>query len=148
VSRHPLKIGHTVTVSDQKGFSLGHTLNINDIEVRVGDGSTLDFGNITHDLISESTYYHRIFTINRNSGCLVRHHLNGVYVGQLDAPTVTGEIYDPSTSDLGTPGNIGFGYVWGWRFIGSVNIIKIYNKILTESEIQQNYTTIRSRFDI
>ena len=147
-SRHPLKIGHTVHSAATKGWSVGHTACNNYIQVRVSDGINISFINLPHITLAESTYYHRIFTINRLNGCTTSHYLNGMLIGTHNAPLVTGEIYNQNqTSDIGSSG-IGFGNVYGWRFIGSINVIKIYNRALSPSEILQNYNATKTRFGL
>lgn len=145
-SRHPLKLGHTVYSSNQ-GWSAGHGASSTSTQIRVGDGSAETSTNISHDAIQESTYYHRVFTVSRDSGCLTKYYINSEYIGQQDASTVTGSIYDPDVYDGSVPG-LSFGYVWGWRFIGSFNILRVYNKVLTQSEIVQNYNATKKRFNL
>jgi hypothetical protein len=147
-SRHPLKIGHTVTSTDTKGWSVGHQDCNNNIEVRVSDGVNISFTDLTHSALVESTYYHRVFTVSRASGCSTTYYLNNVLVGTHNAPLVTGAIYDQNQgSDFGGAGLI-FGYCWGWRFIGSVNVIRAYNRVLTPTEIAQNFNAQKSRYGL
>lgn len=144
-SRHPLKLGHTA-YGNNKGWSVGHRSSDNYIEVRASDGVNISYASIYHETIEESTYYHRIFTVSRESGCLTKYYLNGNYVGQHNATSVTGEIYDPDVGD-GMKG-LSFGFVWGWRFIGSLNLLKVHNRALTASEILQSYNATKSRFGL
>ena len=147
-SRHPLKIGHTVTSTSTKGWSVGHQTCNDNIEVRVSDGANISFTDLTHSALVESTYYHRVFTVSRANGCSTTYYLNNVLVGTHNAPLVTGAIYDQNqASDFGGSGII-FGYCWGWRFIGSINTIKIYNRALTTQEVTQNYNAQKSRFSL
>jgi len=147
-SRHPLKIGHTVTSTGTKGWSVGHQTCNNNIEVRVSDGTNFSFTDLNHANLSESTYYHRVFTVSRSNGCATTYYLNGNLVGTHNATSVTGEIYDQNQgSDFGGSGII-FGYNWGWRFIGSVNVIRFYNRALTDAEVLQNYNAQKGRFGL
>jgi hypothetical protein len=145
-SRHPMKLGHTVTSSSTKGWSVGHQTCNNNIEVRVCDGTNMSFTDVSHFTLEESTFYHRIFTVDRATGCLTKCYINGKLVGSHDATNVTGEIYDPNQSSDSIGSGLVFGYCWGWRFIGSVNIIRAYNRILTDDEITQNYNALKNRF--
>lgn len=145
-SRHPLYINGTVTSASTPGWSVGHRASTNAVEIRVADGTTLAFQEIANPPISEATHYHRVFTVNRDVGCLTKYYLNGSYMGQVDAPTVTGSIYDGVTTDHLT--GVVFGFVYGWRYIGVINIIKIYKAVLTQDEINRNFTSYRSRYGV
>jgi hypothetical protein len=138
-SRHPFYINDTVTSSSTKGWSVGHSSSASTIEVRTCDGTNLSSGTIAHS-VQESTTYHRIFTVNRSSGLLTRYYVNGNYIGQFNSPSVTGTIY--------SSGGIKFGDVWGWRYIGDIYVIKIYNRILSDSEIKNNFESLKGRFGI
>jgi hypothetical protein len=136
MSRHPLYINGTVTAATTKGWSVGHTTSDTYLQVRVSDGVNLSVTNIPHN-VTQSTAYHRIFTVNRTSGCVTKYYQDGVYMGEDNAPLITGSIYDGVTTDFVT--GMVFGYVWGWRFIGGISTIKVYNRVLSTQEIQQNY---------
>jgi hypothetical protein len=146
-SRHPMRLGHTV-YSGNKGWSVGHQTCNNNIEVRVSDGTNTSFTDLTHDDLEESTYYHRVFSVSRDSGCATTYYLNGELVGTHNATSVTGEIYDPNQSSDYLTAGLSFGYNWGWRFVGSINIIKVYNRVLSSSEVLQNYNSTKSRFGL
>lgn len=139
-SRHPFFINATVTSVSDLGWSVGHRASTNYIEVRASDGVNLATGSIYHSTIQESTTYHRVFTIDRSSGLLTSYYINGSYVGQFNAPAVTGPIFSNKI--------IKFGEVWGWRYIGDLYIIKIYSKILSENEIKANFEALRGRYGI
>ena len=147
-SRHPMKLGHTVTAADKKGWSVGHQQCNNNIEVRVSDGTNLGSTDVSHFDLVESTYYHRVFTVSRASGCLTKCYINSDLVGSHDATSVTGEIYDPDQTSDSIGAGLVFGYCWGWRFIGSANIIRVYNRVLTAKEITQNHNALKSRFGL
>lgn len=138
-SRHPLYVNDTVTAATTKGWSAGHASTATQIEIRACDGVNLANGYIQHS-VQEATTYHRVFTISRASGLLTTYYVNGVQIGQVNAPSVTGTIY--------SSGNIVFGNVWGWRFIGDIYLIKVYNRVLSLAEIQQNYEALRGRYGI
>jgi hypothetical protein len=138
-SRHPFFINDIATSSSNKGWSVGHNASSTSIEVRASDGVSLAVGTISHT-VQESTTYHRIFTIDRSSGLLTKYYVNGNYIGQFNAPSITGTIFSNQI--------IKFGDVWGWRYIGDLYIIKIYSRLLSESEIQANFQSLRGRYDI
>jgi hypothetical protein len=148
MSRHPLKLCHTTYNSNYKGWSVGHRGSSSSIEVRVSDGAYFSTTTLNHPTISESTYYHRIFCVSRNNGCSTTYYLNGDLVGTANATTVTGAICDKDqSSDYGSAGLV-FGMVWGWRYIGSINIIRVYDYALSASEVLQNYNATKGRYGL
>jgi hypothetical protein len=144
-SRCPIYVNSTVTSVSQKGWSAGHTSTATSIEIRTGDGTNLSNGYISHS-VAESTVYMRTFTIDRTSGVLTKYYVNGSYVGQHNATNVTGSIYDGTNTDFIT--GFVFGYVWGWRFIGGIYNIMVYNRLLSENEILQNFNAQKSKFGL
>lgn len=145
MSRHPLKLGHTVFSSSTPGWSAGHGASSTYTQIRVADGTNFSTTDITHPRILESTYYHRIFTIDRSLGCTTSLYMNGKYIGQDVGSNVTGSIY----SEIGgeTSGFL-FGNVWGWKYAGNFNMLKVYNRALNVTEILQNYNATKSRFNL
>lgn len=138
-SRHPMYIARNPTNANEKGWSVGHGVTSTQLEVRVCDGTTLVNGFISHT-VQESTIYHRTFTVSRTSGVSTNYYVNSVFLGQVNAPGVTGTIYNS--------GNLVFGNVWGWRYIGDLYSFKVFNRVLSATEIQQNYNATRSRFGV
>lgn len=68
-------------------------------------------------------------------------YINGSYINQVSTPNTAGySIYDG--------GGITFGALYGWRHFGRRTLLKIYNKILTTSEIKQNFEAYRGRYGI
>jgi len=147
MSRHPLKIGHTV-YSGKKGWSVGHRASSNSIEIRASNGSSSSVVTINHSEIAESTYYHRAFSVSRSNGISTACYLNASLIGTASSTGLTGSIYDGSqTSDFGSSGLV-IGFVWGWRYIGSINIVRVYNYALSANEVQRNYLATKSRFGL
>ena len=144
-SRCPIYVNSTVTGASQRGWSAGHSSTTTSIEIRCCDGTNLSNGYISHS-VAESTVYMRTFTIDRTSGVLTKYYVNGSYVGQHNATNVTGSIYDGTNTDFVT--GFVFGYVWGWRFIGGIYNIMVYNRLLSEAEILQNFNAQKGRFGL
>ena len=68
-------------------------------------------------------------------------YLNGTYIGGGSALNTAGtSVYDG--------GGITFGTLYGWKHFGRRAGIKIYNKVLTQQEITQNYDATKSRFGL
>jgi hypothetical protein len=144
-SRHPIYVNGTVTTTTPLGWSAGHTSTATYMQIISGDGVNRQVTDISHNVV-ESTIYHRVFTINRENGVLTKYYVNGNYIGQANHTSVTGSIYDGITTDFQT--GFVFGYVWGWRYIGDVYKISVYNKVLSSEEIQNNYNAIKTRFGL
>lgn len=144
-SRHPIYVNGTVVNNSTPGWSAGHQSSSTSMQIISGDGVNRQVTNIDHNVI-QSVIYHRVFTINRTNGTLTKYYVNGSYIGEADHSNVTGSIYNGTTTDFQT--GFVFGYVWGWRYIGAVFNISVYNRTLSLQEIQQNFNAIKSRFNI
>ena len=148
-SRCPIYVNGTVTNNSsggpRTGWSAGHGASTTSMEIRCGDGTNFSNGFINFN-VNESTVYIRTFTIDRTNGVLTKYYVNGNYIGQHNATNVTGSIYTGSGSDF-VDGFV-FGYVWGWRFIGGIYNIMVHNRVLTDSEITQNYNALKGRFGL
>jgi len=103
------------------------------------------FGMYADDLtsnqsISISTWYNLVFTIN-NSTFLQQIYING----SLDNSRTAGGAYIGSGSNARICGAvIGFGL----PFDGFMSLCTAYNRVLTTSEIQQNFNALRGRFGV
>jgi hypothetical protein len=148
-SRCPIYVSSTVTNyssgGPRTGWSAGHANGSTSMEIRTGDGTNFSSGYINH-VVSESTVYLRTFTVDRTNGVLTKYYVNGSYIGQHNATNVTGSIYDGTYSDFVT--GFVFGYVWGWRFIGGIYNIMVYNRALSDQEVLQNYNAQKGRFGL
>lgn len=77
---------------------------------------------------------------NRSSNT-VSLYINGVYQGVGSTPNTAGiTIYDGGGISLGT--------LYGWKHFGRRSLVRVYNRILTATEINQNYQAIKTRYDI
>jgi len=66
-------------------------------------------------------------------------YINGNLIGSASTPNTAGTaIYDG--------GGIEFGTLYGWKHFGRRASIKIYNKVLTQNEVLQNFNAIKDRF--
>jgi hypothetical protein len=147
-SAHPLKLGHTMFTT-QSGWSVGHRDSQTEMEIRVGNGimgSVTPGIGIATPLIENSKFYHRVFTVSRDVGTLTKFYLNADYMGELDSPYISGSIYNPTVSDVGD--SLMIGNVWGWRYSGSIAVVKVYDRVLSEEEIREDYNSYRYRFGI
>lgn len=108
---------------------------------------TLRFGMYSNDTdftVSTSTgiWYHYVFTYNHNSPYTKQLYRNGV--------EINGNTIQTQQSYLGTGTlRIGATYSSGGSYAnGKMSGIKLYNRILTASEILQNYNAQKSRFGL
>jgi hypothetical protein len=68
-------------------------------------------------------------------------YINGVYQGGGSISEVEGQtLYDGN--------GMVFGSLYGWKHYGRRSMIRIYDKLLTTSEIRQNFNAIRARYSI
>ena len=68
-------------------------------------------------------------------------YVNGTYINALSTPNTAGTaVYDGA--------GITFGTLYGWKHFGRRGAIKIYNRVLSASEITQNFNAVRSRFSL
>ena len=138
-SRHPLYVNQNPTSSTTKGWSVGHGATSSSMEFRICDGTNLVNGFLSHSVV-QSTIYHRAFVVDRTEGANMKYYVNSIYIGQVDASSVTGSIY--------TSGGLVLGNVWGWRYIGNIYNVSVYNRALSAAEVKQNFNTTRGRFGI
>ena len=77
------------------------------------------------------------------------HHVIGTYNGSVAALYIDGNLeVSGARSGNFTPGNIAIGSVGGGgeHFNGKIANVRIYNKALTASEVQQNYQATKDKF--
>lgn len=68
-------------------------------------------------------------------------YINGVYIGGGNTPNTAGQaIYDGDGGSIGT--------LYGWKFYGRRGAFKIWNRVLSQSEITQNYNAQKTRFGL
>jgi hypothetical protein len=124
------------------GFDWAHgTTSASTLNLTANDGTTL----VRQDIALNATqsqydkWIHRTFVFDRTLG-QVRVYYDGIYQNMLDISSITGIIYN----------NIGvqWGQLYGWQHDGFRAGMKIYNKILSISEIKQNFEAYRGRYGI
>lgn len=82
------------------------------------------------DAISDGAWHHIVLTASRTGNATL--YIDGVSVGTPASITAVGNIDDPGSPVL--IGDIGFG---GQPFDGGIDDVRIYNKVLTPSEVRQ-----------
>ena len=134
--------GTTVYGSSSIGIDWAHGTATNSvINLTINDGTNLVRQNLSLNT-TQSQYdkwIHRTFIYDRTNGELVVYY-DGVYQNTLDISSVTGSVYNGV--------NLQWGELYGWRHDGFRSGMKIYNRVLTSSEIKQNFNATRGRFGI
>jgi hypothetical protein len=105
--------------------------------------------------IATNTFYHVVLNKNTTVGTLeiyVNGALNGtqtfdpVSYGQW---ATTGSYIGSNLLDIGKSSNTSVGQGWSTStLLGSIPVARLYNRVLTASEILQNYNALKSRFNL
>jgi len=68
-------------------------------------------------------------------------YINNTFIGSGSTPNTAGQsLYDGDGCSLGT--------LYGWKFYGRRASIRFYNKVLSTTEIAQNYNALKTRFGV
>ena len=105
--------------------------------------------------IATNTFYHVVLNKNTSSG-LLEIYVNGVLTGSqtFDAATFgqwtsAGQFIGANILDIGKSTNTNSGQGWATDFFnGIIPVAKVYNRVLTAAEVQQNFNALRGRFGI
>lgn len=138
---------HTTVICTDTGYRYGVKLmsyaNYNRYGLWIGFGSTSHQAMISETLDNDTTY-HLVSSWNQATG-QVKIYLNGV----LKSTQSTGQTSAVSLNEakivVGADYH-GLGNSYGLN--GQVYVGKIYNKVLTDAEVLQNYKAYKNRFDI
>jgi len=107
------------------------------------NGQSNDF----HSAVPYSTgvWYHWIITVDKNAGTNpIKVYVSGALYAQGNSSA------GASNLNVGTHG-AAIGYKLnsaGEYFDGDIKFVKVYNRILTASEVQSNYRAVKNRFNI
>jgi hypothetical protein len=105
--------------------------------------------------IATNTFYHVVLNKNTSSG-LLEIYVNGVLTGSqtFDAATFgqwtsAGQFIGADILDIGKSTNTNSGQGWATDFFnGIIPVAKVYNRVLTAAEVQQNFNALRGRYGI
>ena len=107
-----------------------------DAKFRIYDGTSWRY--VTTTIMSTGTWYHHVVTLE-SDGRTCKGYLNGV---EEVSQTITNTAFI-NYSDYA----IGRKYSgFGNYFNGKISNFKIYNRVLTSSEVLQNYNALKNRF--
>jgi hypothetical protein len=125
---------------NNRGMSSGDGSLETGFVIEVNNGGTYFVGTVTHKT-ELSVIYHRTMVIDRtNNGFKFKYYVNGVFLGQVEDPSISGSIYDG--------GGMSFGNMFGWLFSGSLYNLTIHSSALTSQQISQNFNAVRGRFGL
>lgn len=101
----------------------------NTSDVLIGAGSTTAWTNLC--------------AVGDFSNSVIRTYRNGIFSSQGTYRNTTG---NGSSFGIGISGDTFTG--WNSTFTGQISIVQIYNRVLTETEIKQNFEATRGRYGI
>ena len=106
---------------------------------RIDDGVSSHQNIHTQDYVAGRWYY-AVVTYDASSG-VGKAYLDGVFVGSINF--VTNLVFDSEKEFIAKSDN-----EQNESFIGSVAIVKMYNRALSPEEVLQNYNATKSRFGL
>jgi len=127
------------------GFTYGiraYFNTANQIYFSVSSGSTTQFifATVPSNLRDDGLWYNGVFQASPTTSYL---YLNGVLVGSRAVTWLGSTIYNTDTWRLGRDNNNPNQF-----FTGSMASYKMYNRVLTQAEILQNYNATKTRFGL
>jgi len=87
-----------------------------------------------------SAWHHVVVLFDRSSQFRITYYLDSVYQNYKDIPT------NQNTSANGVPGIVRNACCILWT--GTLSIFNVYNRLLTGTEVIQNYSVLKSRFGL
>jgi len=94
---------------------------------------------------TNGVWYNVTWTITTNAGVsqTIKSYENGAYVASTTSPS-TSYIWDGDVGDL----MLGIGFNSSRWFTGYIGTFALYDRVLSASEIEQNFTVQRQRFGV
>ena len=128
------------------GFDWNHGNYMGMSKVRIGqsDGGGTGY-EISDDLNADITlsvldkWQCRQLIWDRGNG-EIRNHINGILQDTGDISSLIDPLYDGGGATIGT--------LYGWFHYGDRGVTKIYNKVLSSSELLQNFNSLKSRYEL
>ncbi len=118
----------------------------NGYELRINNGTpSFQIWNSTNTVVNSSTsisinnWYH---IVAKYDGTQLKIYVNGTLKGTTNSTLGIGT---PSSYDLRI-GSMGLSHIY--EFQGYIDVSKIYNRALSDTEILQNYNSLKSRFGL
>lgn len=122
----------------ETGQSIGFQTSATTVGVEVNSDGV--WRTPSYSVGSTSNVWLHVTQTTSNTGNATITYVNGTKVGEFGIP---------GTLSSGGGFLIGLGYYGGVRYpAGRVSFLKVYNKVLSASEVQQNFNALRGRFGI
>ena len=76
---------------------------------------------------------------NRDDGAIT-NYINGIYQDTGNISSLSSPLYDGGGATIGT--------LYGWFHYGDRGVTKIYNRVLSTSELLQNFNGLKNRYEL
>ena len=122
----------------------GNSMGMNTVRIGQSDGGGTGYEiqdnlSVNTDLSVLNKWQCRQLIWDRDNG-EIRNHINGILQDTGDISSLAGSLYDGSGATIGT--------LYGWHHYGDRSLTKIYNRVLSPAELQQNFNAIKNRFNL
>ena len=119
-SHCPLFIATNPTRKSHHGVSIGHKQSHSELEVRLGDGLTMESVKLQHSRVALDKPCNRtVRLLRRESGRVLDVWIDSEHIGTKDLPELGGDLYAGD-------GGVVFGNVWDWSFTGTLDSLTIH----------------------
>ena len=127
------------------GFDWNHGNNTTNLRMGLSDGGGTGYE--IDDYLSINTptakamdeWQCRQIIWDRDNG-KIQNYIDGVYQDEGNISSLTNSLYDG--------GGASIGQLYGWFHYGCRSLTKIYNRVLSPTELQQNFNALKSRFGL
>jgi hypothetical protein len=125
------------------GFGLQQTAGLYRNWIRLSTGS------VSHNInLTTGIFNHIVLIWGGESDSKIYTYLNGILVAQNNITYgAFGQNHNSRPFRIGFPYTTGGNTATGY-FKGNIGNIKVYNKVLTAAEVNQNFEALRGRYDI
>ena len=85
------------------------------------------------------TWQCRQIIYDRSNG-KIQNYINGAYQDEVSISSLSNSLYDGGGAVIGS--------LYGWFHYGERSLTKMYNKVLSPTELQQNFNAVKNRFGL
>tara|TARA_R100000951_G_scaffold94312_1_gene83045 strand:- start:8 stop:1261 length:1254 start_codon:yes stop_codon:yes gene_type:complete len=131
------------TEPDPAGFGLV-IKNSNQYALNLTNNTPTSYQHLLPISFNQNIYHHITYTFKSSTGKVI------AYSDGTQYSTVTNSSYSWNIPTDSTRTNIGWNTQGGWgNYINmDIPVVKVYNKVLTPEEVQQNFNAYKNRFNI
>lgn len=127
--------------TDTVGFDWNHAQLVTKFRFTqsCGNNTTVDAASInTSPYNTYNSWRYRTMIWNRglDTNSLF---INGNIVGSISTPNTSGQV-------IYAGNNLSIGTLYGWKHYGRRSVFKVYNRVLSDTEVRQNYNALKSRY--